>query len=45
MEFLRVLASIPLLIADAIWARLTRDELEELIEHHRQMFYRQHEGE
>lgn len=45
MEFLRTLVAIPLLIADAIWSRITRDEIEELIEHHRQVFREQHVGE
>lgn len=45
METLRILVSIPLLIADAIWDVITRDEVERDIAAQRQRFIDLAEGE
>jgi hypothetical protein len=45
METLRILVSIPLMIADALWSVITRDDEEAFIEDQRQRFIRMAEGD
>lgn len=44
MEFLRIAVSLPLIVLDAIWDRLTRDEVEQEIAAQRQRFIDLAEG-
>lgn len=45
METLRILVSIPLLIGDAIWTVITRDDVEAELQRIRQDFLNLAEGE